>query len=96
MLMEITTFRLADGAGEEEFVAADKAVQEEFFHRQTGLVRRTAACGAEGSWVVVTLWGSDEYADAAAEAAPGDPHWTAFTGLLDNATLDVRRYETLD
>lgn len=95
VLIEITMFRLADGAGEEDFLAADKAVQEEFFHHQSGFVRRTTA-RTDQDWAVITLWGSAEHADAAARAAAGDPTWADFRGLVDGASLDVRRYETLD
>lgn len=95
MLIEITTFRLTDGASEEDFLATDQAVQEEFFHQQAGFVRRTTA-RADQEWAVITLWGSAEHAEAAARASAGDLTWADFHGLVDDASLDIRRYETLD
>lgn len=96
MLIEISTFRLASAAGDDEFLAADKAVQEEYFHQRPGFVRRTTARGDDGSWAVITMWGSAEYADASAAQAGEDPRWDRFQVLIDGGTLETRRYETLD
>lgn len=96
MLIEISTFRLAPGVGDDEFLAADEVVQQEFVYQQPGLVRRTIARGADGSWAVITMWGAAEYAEAAAEKAEGNPVWRAFRSAIDEGSLTVERYETLD
>ena len=64
-VIEILRFRLADGADEAAFLQADKRVQAEFAYQQPGLVRRTAARGDDGGWVVIDLWHSAAQAEAA-------------------------------
>ena len=94
-IVEITTFRLAAGSAEPAFLAADTRVQTELVPNRPGFVRRTTARrGPE--WVVVTLWASDEAAEAGAQASDGHPAWTEFTGHLEPGSLTTHRFETLD
>ena len=96
MAIEIATFRVRDDAEESEFVAADQLVQTEFFYSRPGLVRRTTAKGSNGEWLVVTLWGSAEEADAAAEAAVLDPVHKSFMAHVDAETFNAKRFVSLD
>ena len=95
-LIEITTFRLAGGASDAGFVAADERMQTEFAYQQPGIVRRTTARGADGEWVVVTLWASAEAADAALAASASDPAAAAFAATLDTSSVRTARYEPFD
>ena len=87
MLVETTTFRLADGVDEAAFLAADEALQAEL-SPQRGFVRRTTARGEAGAWLVLAMWWSAEVADAAPAAVPPD--------LVDPGTVRRERFETLD
>ena len=88
MLIETSTFRLAAGADDAAFLEADRVLQAEL-SPMPGFLRRTTARGEEGEWLVLVLWRSAADADAAGRAAtPPD--------LVDPASLDVRRYATLD
>lgn len=89
------TFRLRDGADEEAFLAADKRLQTDFAYQQPGIVRRTTARGDDG-WIVVDLWQSAEAADAMSARWDADPIAAAFVSFLDEASVTVHRYETLD
>ena len=91
MIVEIVTFRLADGVDEERFLAADHRVQTEYFYLQRGIVRRTTARGADGGWLVLTFWDSIEDADSAASALPEE-----YASLIDGTTIRTERYSTLD
>jgi hypothetical protein len=93
-LIEITTFRLADGTDETAFLAADERVQQEFIPNKPGFARRTTARGDNGEWIVIVLWGSREDADAA--ASDKHPAVDAFTALIDPASVRTSRWETLD
>jgi hypothetical protein len=95
-VIETMTFRLVGSADEAEFLAADKRLQTDFAYQQPGLVRRTTARGNDGGWIVVDLWASDGDADACAARWDGDPIAQAFMALVDRASVDVRRYTTLD
>jgi hypothetical protein len=94
MVVEVTTFRLAPGADEEAFLAADEDVQTSFSVFQPGMVRRTTARGDAGGWLVLTLWGTTADAGAAEEASATDPACAAFHALVDAGSVEVRRFET--
>ena len=89
-VIEIQTFQLADGVDPAVFVEADARAQTEVAYRQSGLVRRTTAKGDDGEWLVVTLWASNEQADAATSALAG------LSAFVDRATLRTARYRPLD
>ena len=94
--MELTTFRLRDGVDEAEFLAADAAVQA-FCHLQPGLLRRTTARNTEtGEWLVAMLWGSWELADAAATAGRADADVQTFEAMIDPASVQVRRFDSIN
>jgi hypothetical protein len=98
-VIETMTFRLAAGADEGAFLAADKRLQSDFAYQQPGLVRRTTARGLRdraGEWIVVDLWRSAEDADACADRWDGDPVAQEFMAFVDADTVEVRRYADLD
>jgi hypothetical protein len=95
-VIDVTTFRLAAGTTDGDFLAADKRVQSEFVYQRAGLVRRTTARGEDGEWAVVVSWRSAADADAATRVATTDDASTAFTACLDPATVTTKRFETLD
>ena len=94
--MELTTFRLRDGVDEAAFLAADAAVQA-FAHLQPGLIRRTTARDAAGGadWLVLVLWATWAQAEAAVEAGRASEVVQAFESLIDPASVQVRRFESL-
>jgi hypothetical protein len=96
LIVEVATFKLAAGTDEAAFLTADKAVQEELVPRRPGFVRRTTARGADGAWLVVALWRTMADAKATEEIAHSHPAGQAFAALLDQSTVDIRRYETID
>ena len=54
-IVEVTTFRLAEGVTDESFLALDHRVQTELVPNQPGFLRRTTARHGD-DWLVVTLW----------------------------------------
>lgn len=95
MLIEIETFRLAEGADEAQLRAADTVMQTAVVPNLTGFLRRTTARGDDGEWAVVTLWADAQTAHAAAAQIAADPRAVAFKALIDPATSGVRRYTDL-
>lgn len=95
-VIEIAAFSLVAGADVDAFLAADRAVQTEFIPNRRGFLRRTTARNDRGAWAVITLWASEEDADATAAAAEGDPVMTAFRGFVDGTTFRQNRFTTLD
>jgi hypothetical protein len=95
-VIEIMRFRLGVGTAEEEFLAADRRLQEEFASHQPGLLRRTTARGEDGIWIVIDLWRSPADADACDRRWDGDPVAQAFMALLDRSSVRSDRYHPLD
>ncbi len=95
-MIEILSFRLAEGASEEEFLRADKAVQEDFAYQQPGLLRRTTARGADGAWAVIDLWASAAAADACESRWGADPVAQKMMALVDRESVRVERYHERD
>ena len=91
-MIEILAFNLVEGADEEAFTAADKRVQTDFAYQQPGLLRRTMARSADGSWMVIDLWRSAEDADAADARWAEDPAAAEFMAFVDRATMRSKRY----
>jgi len=94
-IVEVTTFRLADGIGDNAFLALDKRIQTELVPNQPGFLRRTTARHGE-DWLVVTLWASDDAAAAFQRAAEAHPLQADFEQAVEAGTLHLTRYATLD
>ena len=94
-IVEITTFRLAEGVGDESFLALDRRVQTELVPNQPGFLRRTTARHG-GDWLVVTLWASAEAAAAYQVSVEGHPLQAEFDHAVEAGTLHLARYTTLD
>ena len=89
-------FRLGPGGDEAELIAADRRLQQEFAYQQPGLLRRTTARGADGSWIVIDLWRSASDADACAARWDSDPVVGAFMALVDGSSVTSERFWPLD
>ena len=96
MFIVVWTFRLKDGVSEEEFLVANERMQTEFVYQQPGSVRRTTARGADGEWLVIGLWGSQEEAAEAGKRAQTDEVSRTANAMVDPASVSVKRFETLD
>jgi len=88
-IIQNRTFRLVDGVDEAAFIAADARFQTEVAYHRPGMVRRTLARGDDGTWLVVTIWGSPADADA------GTPPSDELLAMVDRDSVRVSRYETL-
>jgi hypothetical protein len=96
MLIEINTFRLADGVSDDVYLAADERVRTGFVYHQPGIVRSTTCRAENGEWAVILFWASDEEADSAAAKVGDSPEYRELGGLIDQSTLQQRRYTTFD
>lgn len=94
-MVEITRFRLVDGVDEEQFLRADRDLQEQFAYQQPGLLRRTTARDGEGNWVVLDLWRSDADAAAGAAAWNRSPEVRAFMQMVAPSSFSTERYQEI-
>ena len=95
-MIELTRFRLKDGADEAAFLQADRRVQTEFAYQQPGLARRTTARHDDGEWIVIDVWRSGDDADECARRWDADPIVAEFRALIDESSVVNRRFDTLD
>ncbi len=58
-VIETMTFRLAADVARGEVESIDARYQQEVAYQQPGLLRRTVAVAADGSWIVVTVWADE-------------------------------------
>jgi heme-degrading monooxygenase HmoA len=95
MVVDVTTFRLAAGTAEDDFLAADRRWQTELVPNREGFVRRTTA-RRDGEWIVITLWANE--ADARAFEADSAAHEVrrTFDQHIEAASRRAARYDTLD
>jgi heme-degrading monooxygenase HmoA len=94
-IVEITTFRLAEGITDDSFLALDRRIQTELVPNQPGFLRRTTARHGD-EWLVVTLWASDADAGAFQRAVDGHPLQAELEHAAEAGTLHLTRYTTLD
>jgi hypothetical protein len=95
MVVDVTTFRLADGVGKDAFLAADRRWQTELVPNRDGFLRRTTA-GRDGEWAVITLWASEAHAVAFEADTAGHEVRRRFEELVAVESLRTARYDTLD
>jgi heme-degrading monooxygenase HmoA len=95
VVVDVTTFRLAAGAGEDEFLAVDRRWQTELVPNCDGFVRRTTARRA-GDWAVITLWATEADAVAFETESAGHEVRRAFEAAIDSQSVRAARFDTLD
>lgn len=83
MFIDVQRFDIRSGADEDEFLAADQAVQQEFANLQPGFIRRTTARAEGGGWMVVWFWADQASADAAEAAAGQSDACLRFGSFVD-------------
>jgi heme-degrading monooxygenase HmoA len=91
-LIEIMTFRLKPDTERETFIAADAVVQSDFSYQQPGIVRRTIASADDGTWLIHTIWDSEEAAAAGSKAFSATDLCGDFLALIDATTINARTY----
>jgi heme-degrading monooxygenase HmoA len=94
-IVEITTFRLAEGVTDTSFLALDRRLQTELVPNQPGFMRRTTARHGD-EWLVVTLWSSEDAAGAFRRSAESHPLQVEFGRAVEAGSFHLARYSTLD
>jgi hypothetical protein len=69
VVVEWAPFRLVEGVGERELLAASDTLQRDFLAHQPGFVRRELLRGANGAWADLIHWSDEATANAALAAA---------------------------
>jgi hypothetical protein len=88
VVIDITSFRLAEGTSEERFLERDEQVRTGTLYQRRGMLRATTARDDDGGWAVILVWWSEEAADRDALAP--------LLELADPGSVEHRRLHTFD
>ena len=95
-MIEILTFRLADGVDPAAFTALDARIQTEVAYQQPGLRRRTTGRNGDGRWLILQVWTSSDAAAAGRAALDGSALGADLDALIDVGSVHLERFEGLD
>jgi heme-degrading monooxygenase HmoA len=95
MVVDVSSFRLAAGTAEDDFLAADLRWQTELVPNRDGFLRRTTA-RRDGEWVVITLWATEEDAAGFETDTAGHDVRRDFDQYVAVESRRAARYDTLD
>lgn len=95
-MIEILTFRLADGADPAAFTELDARIQTEIAYQQPGLLRRTTGRNGDGRWLILHVWASSDDAAAGSAALGGSALGADLDALIDAGSVHLERFDGLD
>ncbi len=95
MIIEITTYKPAQGITREELVRASKAFDANYCSRCKGLIRRHFLKTEDG-YMDIFLWKSKADVEHVQATFMQDDDALAFAKYLDPQTLTMHNYEVLD
>ena len=94
-IVEVARFKLKEGADENTFLAAEKALAAGQIRQQPGFISREAAKGENGEWVIILHWESLAEAEAWSPKFMQDPNGQAFAAQLDFSSMKQDRYQVV-
>lgn len=90
---EAITVRLKDGADVDGFLAANKAIEENYVSQQPGFIARETGVTEDGDWMIVVHWGSADDSAASIAKFGEAPGVEAFMSFMDSETMVVTVYD---
>ncbi|GAB5454744.1 MAG: hypothetical protein Hens2KO_09730 [Henriciella sp.] len=95
-VIEIATFRLADGVNPAQFAPLDAAVERNHVSQHPGFVSRETGYTDQGEWLVIVHWESIDAAEASMASFSSAPAAADFMASLDATSMSMIRYEIND
>lgn len=95
MIIEITTYKLADGTTHEEFMKASEAFNKNYCARCKGLISRKLL-KTENGYMDIFEWETKEDVEYVQKTFMDDPDAQALSKFLDLNSFTMRNYEVLD
>lgn len=92
-VIEVATFKLADGVSPSQFAPLDEAVERNHVSKQPGFVSRETGYTDQGEWLVVVHWESNDAAEGSMASFANAPAAADFMANLDASTMSMTRYE---
>jgi hypothetical protein len=92
MIVEVSRFRLVDGADERAFLDAAEETQAGFLGRQDGFAGRDLLRADDGSWMDVVRFESMEAALAAFQGFAEHPAAKTFEAMLEPSSISMTHW----
>lgn len=90
---EAITVRLQEGADAEAFLAANKALEENYIVEQPGFIAREIGVTEDGEWLIVIHWESAEDSAASIAKFESAPSVEEFMSFLDTETMAITVFD---
>lgn len=92
-VVEVISVRLQDGADIDEFLEANKTIEENYVVEQPGFIARETVASEDGEWLIIVHW---ESAQNSADSIAGfgeAPGVEEFMSFLDTETMNITVYD---
>lgn len=90
---EVITVRLQDGAGADGFLAANRALEENYIVEQPGFIAREIGVSEDGEWLIVIHWETAEDSAASIAKFGEAPGVEEFMSALDAETMEITVFD---
>jgi len=90
--VEITRFKLKEGADVSEFLKASVQFLEKFLKSQSGFVSRNLITNGEGVWADLATWESMEAAQAVETAMTKNEHAGVYCSFIDFESMSMEHF----
>lgn len=95
MIIEITTYKVAENVTHEELLLASKAFNKDYCSKCKGLVSRQFLKTDDG-YMDIFIWKSREDVERVQKTFMQDENAMKFAGLTDSSSLTMKNYEVLE
>jgi Antibiotic biosynthesis monooxygenase len=92
MIVEVSQFRLVQGADEGAFLKAADQTQSAFLAKQEGFAGRDLLRAADGSWMDIVRFESMQAAQAAFSEFAAHPAVKAFESMLETNSISMSHW----
>lgn len=91
-VVEITRFKLKDGAEESEFLKASVQFLENFLKSQPGFVSRNLIRNSDGAWADLATWESMESAQAVEAEMMKNENAGVYCSFINMESMDMEHF----
>ncbi|APD07931.1 hypothetical protein UJ101_02432 [Flavobacteriaceae bacterium UJ101] len=94
--VEVMSFNTKEGVNREVFDKINKKVETGFSAKQKGFLQRITGVNEKGEQVVAVYWDNKSDSDTALQPFMNNPISKEFMGMMDQSSINMGRYQTLD
>jgi hypothetical protein len=94
--VETIRFKLRAGLAVADFIERNQKVENEYMSLRPGFLSRETSLSADGEWLVVVHWATEEDAAATIAAFFGAPETQDFIAAVDTGTVSSGSYALVE